>query len=305
MLVIVLLMMLNPERIVAAWWNLRPGWLGLALLGVLPNMLAQTGRLRTALHRVYPSIGWWTCLRMLLVGLGLGAATPGRMGEMGLAAFLPAGGRRKAFGTLTVMKIYSLSAMIAFGLTMWFLVPGLLPVLKLDVTLGRIITIAGLVLVIAIPLVGEAVCRVSRNPKLLEMKYFGNMLIGVQALRLFDRVAFAAWTWVGWGVYLTQLVWLVRAFGGDVTWFEGVAAGGVAMAFVSVMPVSIGNIGIREGAVVATMEHFSVSAPVAFNGAFVLFIMNIVLPGLIGMIWNTRNGVKENGSRSAAGNSDS
>ncbi|MBN2365264.1 MAG: flippase-like domain-containing protein, partial [Calditrichaeota bacterium] len=68
-----------------------------------------------------------------------------------------------------------------------------------------------------------------------------------------------------------------------------------------ILPVSVGDLGIREGASVFYYSLMNVPRPAAFNAAFLIFIINFLLPALAGSIFvfrlsweNTRLNRKKN-----------
>jgi len=87
-------------------------------------------------------------------------------------------------------------------------------------------------------------------------------------------------------------VWLMRAFGADVGWAEGLAAGAITFAIVAVLPIAVGNIGVREGAAAYIWQHLGIEPAVSVNAAFMLFVINVVMPGIIGLIWNARSDMR-------------
>ncbi len=91
-------------------------------------------------------------------------------------------------------------------------------------------------------------------------------------------------------VYLTQLVFLMRSFGASVSWLDGIAAGAITFGIVTVLPFTLGGIGVRESAAAIIWHQLGVAAPVAVNAAFLLFAMNVIVPGAIGITWNMLKG---------------
>jgi uncharacterized membrane protein YbhN (UPF0104 family) len=51
----------------------------------------------------------------------------------------------------------------------------------------------------------------------------------------------------------------------------------------SLLPISIGDLGIREGTSVFLFGHFGISSAAAFNAPILLFVINLLLPGLAGL----------------------
>jgi glycosyltransferase 2 family protein len=277
----------DGRAVIALWSRIDPYWATLALVFLAPNLYFQYRRWRVGLARVHPSVGWQDAFRPLLVGFAMGAVTPGRMGELGLVVLLPPGGRRRMLGVMAVMRAYGLVASLSLGLVMLALRPDLL---GFSTQTGRIGAVSALGVVLALVVAAEYLFDTTDHPRLVRLVErvpgVPQIFIGVQALLPVDRARFTIWSLAMSLAYLSQLVWLMRAFGGEVTWPIGMAAGAITIGIVAVLPVSFGNIGIRESAAVVVWQHVGIAESVAFNAAFGLFLVNIVLPGLLGLVWN-------------------
>ncbi len=85
--------------------------------------------------------------------------------------------------------------------------------------------------------------------------------------------------------YLVQYVFLVSAFSGHFDLLSYFWAANLIM-FVKTMipPISIGELGIREGASVYFLTQMGESASVGFNSSIMLFIINLLVPALIGAV---------------------
>ena len=90
-----------------------------------------------------------------------------------------------------------------------------------------------------------------------------------------------------YAVFTTQFVLLIRAFAPDVPWGASdwmSAAAGVALVFFakSAVPgVTLGDLGVREGAAVYFLAAFGGAA--AFNASLGLFAINLLVPALAGL----------------------
>ena len=289
----------DPRRVVGVWAGIRVEWVVLALGLLVPNLFCQYRRWRAGLVRVHPAVSAKETVRVLLIGMAMGAVTPGRMGELGQVVFLPSGGRRRALGVMAVMRAYGFLTAVLLGFLMWAIMPGLLGVAP---TLGRMVALALCGGVILVASLGEYVFRQTKGrlPDRI-MKHLADVedvFVGIRALTPSDRARFVAWSLLLSLVYLTQLVMLMRAFGGEVAWFPGVAAGAVTTGIVALLPIAVGNIGVRESAAILIWQHVGIAAPVAFNGACTLFLLNVILPGTVGLIWTAFSG---RGPRSGRG----
>jgi uncharacterized protein (TIRG00374 family) len=84
--------------------------------------------------------------------------------------------------------------------------------------------------------------------------------------------------------FLIQYAVLVAAFSNHTNYFEYLWAGNLIMfAKTIIPPVSLGELGIREGASVFFITLFGESASVGFNASIFLFFINVLFPSLIGL----------------------
>lgn len=84
--------------------------------------------------------------------------------------------------------------------------------------------------------------------------------------------------------FLVQYAVLVAAFSNHTNYFEYLWAGNLIMfAKTIIPPVSLGELGIREGASVFFITMLGESASVGFNASIFLFFINVLIPSLIGL----------------------
>ena len=84
--------------------------------------------------------------------------------------------------------------------------------------------------------------------------------------------------------FLVQYALLVSAFSHNFNFLNYFWAANLIMFTKTVIPpVSMGELGIREGASVYFLTQMGESASVAFNASILLFIINLLIPALIGV----------------------
>lgn len=105
--------------------------------------------------------------------------------------------------------------------------------------------------------------------KNLDRKYFSKMLI-ISFLFYF--------------CFLVQYALLVAAFSHHFNFFDYLWAGNLIMfAKTIIPPISLGELGIREGASVYFISRLGESASVGFNASIFLFVINVLFPSIIGL----------------------
>lgn len=84
--------------------------------------------------------------------------------------------------------------------------------------------------------------------------------------------------------FLLQYSLLVSAFSNHNNFVDYFWAGNLMMfAKTIIPPVSLGELGIREGASVFFIKQFGEAASTGFNASIFLFFINVLIPALIGM----------------------
>ncbi|HEX9253032.1 MAG TPA: lysylphosphatidylglycerol synthase domain-containing protein [Ignavibacteriaceae bacterium] len=85
--------------------------------------------------------------------------------------------------------------------------------------------------------------------------------------------------------FLVQYALSVAAFSNHNNYWDYLWAGNLMMfAKTIIPPVSLGELGIREGASVFFITQFRESASTGFNASIFLFFINVLIPSLIGLI---------------------
>jgi uncharacterized protein (TIRG00374 family) len=85
--------------------------------------------------------------------------------------------------------------------------------------------------------------------------------------------------------FLIQYVLLVLAFSHNQNLLEYFWAGNLIMFAKTVIPpISLGELGIREGASVYFLTQLGETSAVAFNASIFLFIINLLIPAFIGLV---------------------
>ena len=84
--------------------------------------------------------------------------------------------------------------------------------------------------------------------------------------------------------FLIQYALLVSAFSNNNEFLDYLWAGNLMMfAKTIIPPISIGELGIREGASVFFIKQFGESASTGFNASIFLFFINVLIPALMGL----------------------
>jgi len=281
--VVALVRLADPAEVrhAVATADLRLALLALALVPV--NIGLETYRWWRLVRRLAPEVRYTEALRAVVGSYPLGLLTPGRVGDyVGRTVFLRAipGGASAAltFGE----RMATLAACLAGGLL------ALKPFLDAQVApspLWAAVTGAGLVAT------GALVASIL-FPSLMRAT-LGTLLPFEpvrRAARAFDAIpqeegaALLALSALRYVVFSTQFVLLVHALAPGVPMLGSVVA--VALVFFSksaIPQITLGDLGIREGAAVYFLAAYGVDPAAALDASLGLFALNLVLPSLVGV----------------------
>lgn len=101
-----------------------------------------------------------------------------------------------------------------------------------------------------------------------------------------------------WIISATQVYILALSFNIPVSYGEFILISIISVVVVSIIPISIGGLGVREGLFVVMLGAYGVAYEVAFVLSLAGFIVTALIPGLIGLLTSMATGhrysLKEN-----------
>jgi len=256
---------LQPAALWAALRRLDWGLvLSAALLG-LAGVLVQWVKWQRLLCFHRPGTTWGEALQSLLVGFALGLVSPGRLGELGRGVFL--GGNRLALVSLAGLdRMSSAGVTLAVGwIVLWIVYPP-----------------GGMGVSCALLAGGAAAVFAGRR---LRPEWAPGFLRGIGGV--FKDTPGRLWLrTMGWSIlfnliFFYQFYLLVRSAGdGSLKIVWGIP---LIFSLKAVLPLSFLDLGVREGAAVLVFSRLGLDPAPAFNGALILFIFNVLLPGIAGL----------------------
>ncbi len=214
-----------------------------------------------------PETTWGEGLNSLLLGFALGLFSPGRLGELGRGVLL--GGKQATWvGLSAVDRLCSAAVSVLLA---WLGLAVLYPAAALS-ALGVVVLIAGGLGLVWVGIrrrlgqregwrrVAEVVGQIPR-PVWLQICLWSvvfNLVFFVQFYLLL----------ASWGPLPAEALWGVPLFFG----------------FKVLLPFSIMDIGVREAVAVLVFTPLQLDSTVAFNAAFLQFMLNVLFPGVAGWV---------------------
>jgi uncharacterized protein (TIRG00374 family) len=124
--------------------------------------------------------------------------------------------------------------------------------------------------------------RISRHPK------FQKFLDNIGILKNLDRLFSTKMILISVGFYVCyifQFALLAAAFTHHHDYTHYIWAGNLIIFSKSIIPpVSLGELGIREGASIFFLQQFGETAVAGFNASIFLFFINVLIPSMTGLL---------------------
>lgn len=247
--------------------SVSPAAIIFAVLLLLPNLAVQVAKWWYLLRLANRQISARTAWRSLIIGFPLGFVTPGRLGEIGRALYVEEISQRRTFGLVIVDKVAATLVTLVFGLAGLHMLPILPPNSRLHLLLT--IALAGLILLATILVTwrpcAETIGRWTRT-----------------SLSRPDLAVCLLLSSLFYAIFVVQLMLLTGTFDPQM-WWSGLEAAGATFLLKTILPISFGDLGIREGAASYFFSQIGVAPATALNAAFILYLINLGIPSLMGL----------------------
>ncbi len=212
-----------------------------------------------------------------LAGLVLGVVTPARTGEIARVMYLDLNDRLKGAGLVVVDRLFDIWVVLLFSIL------GSFVFLHYTFSIGLIIGVLSLITVLYFT--RQLAGLLSRIIRFLPFKKkLESVLDASSACTASTNTVVLISTLASYFVFCLQAYYFIRCF--EEISFLNVLKSFPLIALVNVLPITVGGIGLRENAAIFILGKFSISPGVAASVSFMLFFIDIVIPGIIGLlIW--------------------
>jgi uncharacterized membrane protein YbhN (UPF0104 family) len=271
---------IEPQNLKTAFESARQDYILLALVLVIPNVLSQFIKWRFVLRLTKPAVTNYEAFSSLLAGFALGFVTPGRIGEFGRALFISDCSKAEIVGLTIIDKLFSTLLVFLMGSL------GLFVLLEKNARFGwswlGLVLLAILTVLLAGLFPGHLQKILLRLKKIIprpaqidRLAASFNNFNRRQALNL---LGFTALFYL---IITSQFVILLEAF-------EPIALVPAYWVVFSIfiaktmLPISLGDLGIRESAAVFFAGIIGARESTAFNASILIFLINLAIPSVAG-----------------------
>jgi uncharacterized membrane protein YbhN (UPF0104 family) len=220
---------------------------------------------------------FWEATTSYLVGMAGGLMTPGRVGELARGLVLKKQGKGLVSYLVIVDRIFELTAVLVLAL------PGLFHFASVAAAVAAGMLLALLLTIVFFPdyplrwlqLILE---RAARLPAAREK--LASMEMQIAAVPIAVKFKQLGLSFLGYGFVLIQFYHLLNNYHPSRLWTVWLTQPLIMLT--NVLPFTIGGLGIREGTAWILLAPFGVPEAAAITSAFMLFLLNTALPGVVG-----------------------
>lgn len=243
------------------------------LIGFL-LVLLKAARWRIVARAESRALSLGAATRSLLVGYGFGMLTPGRLGEFARIFNIP-GDRYRLAGLTLVDKVFDFIILLLFVAVLLSVYAS--PAVAIPIAFA---TFAGVLLLYfprrAAALLNRILFRLPLGEKIARAVESASALTAgtVTAALLLTALSFV--------LEMGQFYLLLLAF--EPATLKGIVIALPFLVLSNLLPITIGGLGIREGVTAVILSRFHVSEAAAVSTAFIMFVIDTLLPGLVGAL---------------------
>jgi uncharacterized protein (TIRG00374 family) len=225
----------------------------------------------------------------LFYGFSAGIITPLRIGEyFGRAIAFKDKSVVQVTAATLIDKFFPLVIVVFFGSISSILFLYIKFGVSIYITLSLFIVLFTLFYILFLLVINQRFWDNVLFSRIKKLKSMGKVFDKLTVLKSLDRIYFIKMISLSLLFYLSfliQYMLLVAAFSHNQNLLEYFWAGNLIMFVKTVIPpISLGELGIREGASVYFLTHLGETPAVAFNASIFLFIINLLVPAFIGLI---------------------
>lgn len=266
--------------------NWIPLAVGMAM--TIPNILIQHFKWRYLVHLLDPGVSNSKIFTSLMCGFSIGLVTPGRLGELGKGVFIRSQSKSQLTGMAIIDKILSQWALAVLGVgSLFYLIEFKFAFSFFSKSIFLVLSIGFVALLLILVFQPSFLRNTIRwSKKIADRAPFREKVFSlISASDYFKKHHFMPsfyFSIVFQLIVILQLFLFINAFA-EMKLTESFLAGASAMFGKSLLPVAVMDLGVREGAVVFFFGKYGIPASSAFNASIMLFLSNVLIPGVIGL----------------------
>lgn len=268
---------IGTDRIIEAFSNVNISIILLAFLLTPVCLVVKVYRWYLLARSVDTTVTFGHAILSYLAGLCLAVITPFATGELARGCYFS--NRAEMTGKVFIDKLVDLTVVTVFTLLGIIFVPDY-PLLKITACAPLA---ALLIIWVMRKWAAKILASIAQRTKIAALEKLGNAFATISTVLLL-KIFFLAF--VFFALFYFQAYVILRAFGGTPQLTTLLFFPLITLS--TIIPVTIGGLGIREWAAVILLEQFDISKAVASSTFFTHFILINFIPALVGAFFVQR-----------------
>jgi uncharacterized protein (TIRG00374 family) len=269
------------QNVLSAYQSADGRYIFFGVILLIANLGIRTLKWRIMLHSVKNKPSFWETFGSVMLGISLGSFTPGEIGDFAGRALHISDARKSHLVGLALLdkaQIFVVtSAAGAISLLFLFLRDSLF-----FIPMSFFIIVFFLVFFMRMDLL--AVFGHRLNDSFFQKSWVTRVLDGFTLLKSRQLFTTLLCTFIFHGVLVLQMFYFIHAFG-EITLFHAFIGTSAMMFVKSCLPISLGDLGIREAGSIFFFSKFGISQAAALNASLLLFVVNVLFPSICGTIF--------------------
>jgi uncharacterized protein (TIRG00374 family) len=266
------------QNVIVAYRSADIRFILIAALLLIVNISVRTFKWRTMLRSVKDKPTFTEAFGSVMLGISLGSFTPGEIGEFAGRALHITDAKRSHLVGLTLLdkaQIFIVTSCAGIVSLVW---------LTFDIPLfNALVTIVIILLSCVFIMRLETIATLGRhlNSSLFKKPWLTRVLDGFSLLKPEQLLTTILYTLVFHSILILQMYCLINGFS-KISLLHAFLGTSAMMFMKSLLPISIGDLGIREAGSIFFFSTYGLSQAAALNASLLLFLINIFIPSIIG-----------------------
>ncbi|MGD1044681.1 MAG: lysylphosphatidylglycerol synthase transmembrane domain-containing protein [Bacteroidota bacterium] len=266
------------QNVLVAYKSADSSFIFITALLLFVNISIRTFKWHTMLRSVKDMPTYSEAFGSVMLGISLGSFTPGEIGEFAGRALHITDAKRSHLVGLTLLD----KAQI-------FIVTSCAGIVSLSCLTSNNTFFIALVTIIIVFLSGIFLMRLRMiaiighrlNASIFKKSWLTRVLDGFSLLKPQQLFTTVLYTLVFHFVLILQMFCLINAFS-KISLIHAFIGTSAMMFVKSLLPISIGDLGVREAGSIYFFSIYGISQAAALNASLILFFINIFIPSIIG-----------------------
>ena len=275
LLLVLLFQLVDIQKLIGTFREANYFYIGIALLSIPLMISLKAYKWQILLRSFWKETSFKIACRSYLCGFAIGVITPAKIGEISRSMFLPYEENMKIISLVILDRYCDLIILIFLSIVGVTHFTG--------IKIGIIVFLAGL-FGITVIFIYPAILEIL-NKKDYKLIWISKILKMQKDFNKITPKIFLKSLLISFGYFLLSITTSFLLLSSFTTVpFSVVLKVFPLTLLTNIIPITVGNLGVREGATIFLLNNFKISSAAAFNCSILLFFFHSIIPALLGSL---------------------